>query len=197
MKRLMIAVFLSMFIANINAQLSYGAKAGLNIARIGFTDDDFTTKSKPGLTGGIFANYELATKASLQLELLYSGEGTKERRISNNAIGKISKTYLQLPLLFQYTITHRFYAEAGPQIGFLISSKEKYNGNKKDIKQYYKSTDLRLPIGIGYRFNNKFRDFAAAARYSFSFSRINKEAVGGGDLKNKVLSIAVQYTIPN
>lgn len=180
-----------------NAQLSYGPRAGVNVAKIKFSNDQFETKSLIGFTIGAFANYRLSAPFAIQAELFYSGEGTKEERSSTGTKGTIRKGYLQVPILAQYTIGSGVFVEAGPQIGFLLSSKEKYGGQKADIKKNYNSTDLRLPVGVGYIFPESVcKGLRADIRYSFSFSKVNKIPVGGGELKNQVLGLGIFYTLP-
>lgn len=180
------------------AQISYGPKAGLNLAKLSFTNDDFKTSFKPGFLVGGFVNYLLADKMSLQGELFFSLEGTKEERISSGSKGDIAKSYLQIPILFQYQLHESFYVEAGPQIGLLLSSKEKYGSSSRiSIKDHYKSTDLRFPLGIGYHFSDKLTGLSLGLRYSFSLSKINTEDVGGGNLKNQVIGLGIQYRLPS
>ncbi|MFT3677712.1 MAG: porin family protein [Chitinophagaceae bacterium] len=195
--RYLFALVLLLTTVAAGAQLSYGPRAGINIAKIKFSNDQFKTKSLIGFSIGGFANYRLSPSLAIQAEVFYSGEGTKEERSSSSTKGTIRKGYLQVPVLAQYTIGKGVFVEAGPQIGFLMSSKEKYGGQKEDIKKYYNSTDLRLPVGVGYIFPESVcKGLRADLRYSFSFSKVNKVSVGGGELKNQVLGIGFFYTLP-
>ena len=133
-----------------------------------------------------------------QFEALYSGEGTKEKATNNSGNGHINESYVQFPLLVQYHSSIGLYAEAGPQLGIMLSSKETFAGTAQDIKKYYHTADFRFPFGIGYEFpsSSPVRGLGVNARYSFSFSKINKDAVGGESLKNNVISIGAFYKIP-
>jgi len=179
------------------AQLSYGPRAGVNLAKLKFSSDQFETKSVIGFTIGAFAKYKLSSPFDIQAEVFYSGEGTKEERSSSGTKGTIRKGYLQIPVLAQYTIANGVFVEAGPQLGLLLSSKEKYGSQKEDIKKYYNKTDFRVPVGVGYIFPESVcQGLRADLRYSFSFSKVNKVPVGGGELKNQVLGLGVFYTLP-
>jgi len=194
--KLFAAITLLLFTSSATAQFSFGPRAGFNLSKLSFSDDDFTISFKPGFYIGGFAHYPLAKKMSLQGEVLYSSEGTKEKRISTNVSGNITKSYLQIPVLFRYRFYGNFFAEAGPQLGFLLSSKEKWgSSNKNDIKKYYKSSDFRLPVGAGYNFKGNLDKLGVNIRYSFSLSHINAVTVGGGNLKNQVISIGAQYRL--
>jgi hypothetical protein len=62
--------------------------------------------------------------------------------------------------------------EAGPLLGLLLSSKEKYGSQNLDIKEYYNKTDLRVPVGVGHVFPESVcRGLRADIRYSFSFRK--------------------------
>ena len=179
----------------VKAQLSIGAKAGLNAAKINFSNDLYSTSTRKDLYAGLLFNYMVTSKIGIQTEMLYSREGTKEK-FQNGQSGEIRKAYLQIPVLLQYNIVGRLFAEAGPQIGFLLSSKEEFSGERDDIKQFYRSADLRLPVGIVYRFGNILQGLGIGARYSFSLRHINKEAVAGGELRNVVFSAGIEYILP-
>ncbi|MBL7699647.1 MAG: PorT family protein [Chitinophagaceae bacterium] len=218
MKQLVVSAVL-LVIANLAAfsQISYGPKLGFNFAKIAMSNKNYQTSLKPGLNLGGFVNYKINTNVSVQGELGYSMEGTKEKIKSQpglpgnsqvpsgpespsegaRASGQISTSYLHIPILARYTAPSGFYGEAGPQIGFLLGAKEKWRGVKSDIKPFYKSTEFRFPIGIGYHLLNANLPglLSVNARYAFGFSPFNNRAVGGGDLKTRVFSIGVQYNM--
>lgn len=177
------------------AQLSYGARAGLNVSKISFTDDDFKTKFQPGFSIGLYGKYALNKAMAVQVETFFSREGTKEQRKSSGTKGNINKSYVQIPVLFQYKFVKGLYAEAGPQFGILVASKEKYGTASNNIKPYYKPVDIRVPVGVGYDLNEVVKGLSVDLRYSFSLSKINKVSVGGGNLKNQVIGLSVFYNI--
>jgi hypothetical protein len=177
------------------AQLSYGARVGLNVSKISFTEDDFKTKFQPGFSVGLFGKYAFTKAMAVQVETFFSREGTKEQRITSGTKGNINKSYVQIPVLLQYKFLKGLYAEAGPQFGILVASKEKYGNNTNNIKPYYKSLDIRVPIGVGYDLNEVVKGLSVDVRYSFSLSKINKIAVGGGNLKNQVIGLTAFYNI--
>lgn len=181
------------------AQFTVGPKAGLNVAKISFSSSNFKTGFQPGLYAGAFANYEVNAHWSGQFEVLHSGEGGREKATNGEANGHINETLIQFPLLAQYHSMMGLYGEAGPQLGVLAAIRETYNGmSSTSIKQYYHTTEFRFPFGAGYVFSNasKLKGLGINARYSFSFSKINKDAVGGESLKNSVISIGAFYKIP-
>ncbi len=69
------------------------------------------------------ASIPLFSTCSLQPEVLYSGQGAK---FSDSLVtGKLNYGYLNVPVLFKYQHASGLFAETGPQVGFLLSAKEK------------------------------------------------------------------------
>lgn len=192
MKKYVFILLLAVWSASAYAQVSFGPKLGLNISKLSFTDDDFKTGFRPGFAIGGVVNYKVMEKLSVQAELFYSMESTSEERISNGSKGHINMSFVQLPILVQYAVFKGLYAEAGPQIGFLLSAKESYGSEgAEDIKQYYKKTDIRFPLGVGY--NLPIDGLSAGIRYSFSLSKLNTVEVGGGNLKFHTICLSATY----
>ncbi len=137
--------------------------------------------------------------------MLYSAQGAKQsgqiyvnQEIGNvNADVKYKLDYINVPLMIKFYPTQNFNIEAGPQVGFLVNAKANVKttalGQKidtdQDMKDYLKSTDFGLNIGLGYEFSNGLN---AGARYNFGLSNISDE--NGGDIKNSVFSVGLGYS---
>lgn len=101
--------------------------------------------------------------------------------------------------MFQYEIIDGLRAELGPQIGFNISKKYKYEYSS-NVPGYeegsgstdaeVKSVDFGLNIGAGYELSNGLN---FSARYNFGLSNINDEG-GNLKIKNSVFSVGLGYT---
>jgi hypothetical protein len=192
MKKYVFILLLTFLSASAYAQISFGPRLGLNISKISFTEDDFKTGFRPGFVVGGVANYKIMEKLSVQAELVYSSESSSEERISSGTKGHLTMGFIQLPILAQYELIKGLCAEAGPQIGFLLSAKESYGGGSgNNIKPYYKKTDIRFPIGVGYKL--PVDGLSAGIRYSFSLTKLNNVEVGGGNLKFHTIQIAATY----
>jgi hypothetical protein len=191
MKNLCLSLLLLTGLAS-SAQVTYGPKIGLNLAKIRFSSEFHDGGFKAGLFFGGYLNYSINSKFSVQPELFYSMEGGKDKSTTSSSSGTINSGFLNIPVLLKYSTPSGFFGEAGPQLGFLLSNKEKWNGSKVDIKEYYKSIEFRFPIGIGYKFSNAA---SVDLRYSAGLSAINKDVVNGGKLKNNVISLGLHYNL--
>lgn len=171
------------------AQIEIGAKGGINITDIVGKDVDY--KSKTGIHVGGFAGIPLTKQFILQPELVYSSQGAKW---SKGEGGKTILNYLQIPVLVKYTTRIGLFAETGPHIGFLLSAKDKYDGESNDIKEYLKTTDIGWQFGVGYRITPLL---GANIRYNTSFTSFYEGKDDGDTWKerNSALQIGVYYIL--
>jgi len=181
MKKLLLIALLSVFtVLTVNAQqLSYGVKAGANSSTMNAEDD----KALTGFNGGIFGQLRIADFA-VQPEVLLSMQGAK---YSYNTVwddmrirltGKVSTTYLSVPLMLQYYIIRGLAVEAGPQLGFLLSAKDKPDEwQSRDIKSGMKRTDFALNVGASYQL--PAMPLGVYARYSLGLTNIYDDGHGG------------------
>ncbi|MBK8951725.1 MAG: PorT family protein [Chitinophagaceae bacterium] len=151
------------------AQVSFGAKAGLNLYNFSGSDAD-GFDSKVGFNVGGLVNIPVSDNFSVQPELIFSTEGAKasEGSVTMN----YNMNYLNIPIMLQYNTASGFYAEAGPQIGLLMSAKVKVDSESEDIKDSFKSTNFSLGIGLGYRLAN---GLGFGARYNLGLGNIVDE----------------------
>ncbi len=165
------------------AQVSYGAKAGANLYN--FSGDDAEgLDSKIGFNVGGFVNIPVSETFSVQPELVFSAEGAK----ASEGDGTLNLNYLNIPIMLQYNTPSGFYAEAGPQIGLLMSAKAKLDGESEDIKDSFKGTNISVGVGLGYRLQN---GLGFGARYNLGLGNILDS--DGGDLKLGGFQLGVSF----
>lgn len=162
-----------------------GPKVGVNISHWG--GDNFETKSRTGLHIGGFALLEFSDLFSLQPELMYSSQGAQ----SGSGRVKISVNYLNIPVLASITVYEGVYINIGPQLAFLLSANESEGGNG-NVKEEYKSTDLSLVIGGGYKLPMGLHFHL---RYNAGLSNFNNEAFFDEVSSNQVIQISVAYIL--
>lgn len=181
MKKLFLVGALALFAAG-NAQ-TFGLKAGMNVSSLSNSEG---AKSKIGPYGGIFMNAPLAESFSIQPELLYNSKGAKDDGTDDISL---NMDYISVPVMFQYNATPQFYLEAGPEFGFLVSSKAKGSGVTVDVKDEMNSFDFGVGLGAGYYFTP---NFGLTARYVAGFSDIVKNNPDDA-VKNNVFQIGLAY----
>lgn len=159
------------------AQIKFGAKAGLNLSNFSGTLSD--RNIKPGFYFGAMANIHVARQVSIQPELHYSAEGSKLNSKNYNL------DYIGLPVYFQYNHVSGVYGEAGARFGILMTAK--YGGT--DVKSGLNTTNFGIGFGLGYKMAG---GFGIGARYQHEMGNILKGSVV---LKPNTIAIGVQYTI--
>jgi len=130
---------------------------------------------------------------SVQPELVYSMEGAKEEE--DDVEIKINLNYINVPVLLQYN-SSGFFAETGPQIGFLTGAKTKVEFDdeeeEEDIKDELEGINLSWAIGLGYKLPS---GFGFNARYNLGLSNIAKDGTDDDKLKVNTIQIGIFYTL--
>ena len=202
-------------ILSVNAQTTFGVKAGANFSSFAYSDsygEDDDEKARTSMHFGAVAEIQISDKFSLQPELLYSSLGTKWEWSGPDYSGEdaVKVNYLTVPVMAKYYVAEGFSLEVGPQIAFLLSAKyewnETYDGESdsgsEDYKEYLKNVDFGLNFGVGYKLDSGLN---FGARYYLGLSNIEEEEDGydgrGDDydegdywMKNRVFQISVGYT---
>lgn len=145
-----------------------------------FTEDE---KYKVGLVAGAEFGYFFNENMGVTAGLLYTMQGSKDKNAEYNE----NLDYLNIPILFNYYIFPGFAVKAGIQPGFLVRAKY----DDESLKDFYKSTDFAIPMGVSYEFS----DFVIDARYNLGVANILEHS---GDYKqrNSVFQLTLGYKIP-
>ena len=170
--------------------VTFGAKAGLNLST--FTGDIEGADMKTGFHVGGMAEIALNDKFSVQPELMFSTQGTQ----SNDFLGsdetlKFNFSYINIPVMAKYYVTEGLSLEAGPQIGILVDSKAKFDGETEDADELLgdlSTIDFGLNFGIGYKLDSGLN---FSARYNLGLSNISDES----DLDDKVNNSVFQFSV--
>ena len=160
-------------------KLSYGAKAGFNIASLTSSED----QSRIGLCIGVFGEYKVRKDFGISVDLLYSQQGA-ENEVEGIAVGLLLD-YLNIPILANLELFDGLSVKAGLQPGFLLSSKFYIAGISVDYDDA-NSIDFSIPIGLSYTF-----DFGVLidVRYNLGLTKVADELSD----KNSVFQITLGY----
>jgi hypothetical protein len=187
MKKVLLSFVLAASFFGATAQVQFGAKAGANLANV-VGDDAEEAKSKIGFNVGAFVEIPAGEKFSVKPELVYSLQGAKFEETGEDDV-KFNLSYINIPVLAKYNIAEGFFAETGPQIGFLVSAKAKQgDADGVDIKDTFKGTDFSWALGLGYELPE---GFGFNARYNLGLSKLPED--GDGKVKNGVFQVGVFY----
>ncbi|TYP98830.1 outer membrane protein with beta-barrel domain [Tenacibaculum adriaticum] len=202
MKKLLLSIAMVAFGLTANAQeVKFGAKAGLNIANV--SGDVENNDARTSFHVGGVAEIKISDKFSLQPELVYSAQGlTSELEetfddgtnvVTIKADGTLKLDYLNVPVIAKYYVAEGLSLEAGPQIGFLLSAKQKVEfegeSDEQDVKDNFSSIDFGLNFGAGYKLENGLN---FGARYNLGLTNV-LDTEGDESVKNGVFQISVGY----
>jgi hypothetical protein len=180
------AAFFMLSSISVQAQkVHFGVKGGMNASSLNYTGNT-DMQTKIGFNAGVLAHiHSSSAQWAIQPELYYSSEGAKSK---SNSDASLNLGYLNVPVLAQYMFDNGFRIEAGPQIGFLLSAKNKTNSSSTDVKDAYKSTAFSIPVGVGYLTHS---GLGFDARYNFGISNIVDN--NGPSVKSNVFQFGIFY----
>jgi hypothetical protein len=192
MKKLALVLLAGISIASAQAQIQFGVKAGANFATQSGSDA-VGAKTLVGFNGGVFLRLPVAPHISVQPEIMYSGQGA-----SYDGTGGTESDhahYLNIPILLKFSHGSGFYAETGPQFGFIMSAHAKQGGNSIDIKQYYNSADFAWAFGVGYKI--PMSPVGIDFRYNVGIANVEDRSTSNttGSVRNDVLQLGLTYVL--
>ncbi|POY35432.1 hypothetical protein C3K47_15335 [Solitalea longa] len=165
--------------------VKFGIKAGGNLANNTISGNgvsaSFSNLTSYYVGGLVTASF--GSKFAFQPEVLLSSQGTKVDG------GSLNTLYVNVPLMFKYNAVAGLNLQAGPQIGFLVSAKEKFDGESIDNKSDYNNLDLGANIGAEYNFP---MGLFADLRYTFGLANIAKDS-GDATMRNTVFSLGLGF----
>ena len=130
--------------------IKLGIKGGLNVASLMGDVEDLGIRTS--IHAGLVAEIIVSDNFSIQPELLYSGQGATYTG-SAPGFSRFKLDYITLPVLAKFPLANNLSLETGPQIGFLISAKNKTNESNDKIEDL-KTIDFGLNAGLNYELNN-------------------------------------------
>ncbi len=180
-KIFLLATAVVMFATVSQAQVRFGAKAGLNIANLDFEYEgfSFSPDSKTSFHIGVMAKYQFNEQFGIQPEIVYSMEGAE---IEDS---EIDFNFINIPILFTYNPAEIFSIHAGPQFGILTTAEI----DGEDFKDEIKSLNLSLGIGAAVELTN---GFTGGVRYNLGLSNLN-DSEDDGEIKANAFQLYVGY----
>ena len=174
---------------------SWGIVAGANFSKL--TGDDIdNVKTRTGFVGGVTADFHLVNHLGLEIDGLYSQEGTKID--IGDSDGTLKLDYIRVPVLLRYsfpthTSVHPF-INLGPSLGFKIGCKETAGEDSADCDDIsstdVKSFDFAGTVGAGIGFSVGKQELSVQARFTKGFTKIIEDA----DAKNQNFSIMAGFS---
>lgn len=171
------------------AQTYFGISGGLNMSNMTKVFMGESTKGtyKFGFQAGAFAQIGLTYTLDLQTEINFSQMGVKYTDEGSALTSEMN--YLTLPLLLKFRM-NEFAFYTGPQMAYLLSSKDVYESGSVNMDFYYKKTDFSVVVGAEYVIREQL---IFGLRYQNSLTQIAKNTDLGPSIKNNVFTFKLGY----
>lgn len=194
---LLILLISTSYVLFAQAGADFGIKGGLNIANQdikvpGDANSTVQRQSRLGLNAGLLAHIHVTPEIAIQPEVVYSSQGAKYT--VSDGEHQLQLDYINVPVQFQLMFNNGFRIQTGPQVGFLINTKDKL-GNVETgyfTSADFKKTDVAWTFGGGYLTNS---GLGIDARYNLGLTNINN--FGNNTIKNNVAQIGLFYMFNN
>jgi hypothetical protein len=193
MKKLALVLFSAASFATAHAQFEFGAKAGANFSTVSSNGQFVDARTLFNFNAGFFVRLPVAPGLSIQPELFYSGEGAGYT--DNGVVGHEHFNYIDIPVLLKFAHHSGLYAETGPQLGFLVSANDKFEGTSTDVKAYVNSTEFAWAFGFGYKV--PMSPVGIDFRYNVGISNIQNNSASGTNysVHNNVFQLGLTYVL--
>lgn len=155
LKTLIILFFLNCI--SLFSQTQIGLSGGIMSSSLsGDAPEDAAYSGKPGISGGIIADFTLTEDIELSIQPRYLQKGTTisydvgEYELRDSLTATLS--YLSLPVMLKInSLGKRIYFSSGLDFGYLMNSSVKniMDGSTKDINNLVKKFDLSVSFGFG------------------------------------------------
>lgn len=214
--------------------LKLGFKGGINMATV--AGDDLDADFKIGHHIGGYAEFKLTDQFSFVPELLFSAQGFEGSittgqvnlpdlpdlpdfpdlpelpDLSTTAEQDLQLSYLNIPLMGRFFFGDYFFAEAGPQIGFLLGARLESSTSENvevnivneagetvtvvenvvttsdlNVRDQFNDLDFGINVGVGAYINEHFK---LSLRYYLGLNEIDKNNAG---FSNRVLMFSAGY----
>lgn len=182
MKKVIIVAIGVLFAGAVNAQ-TFGVKGGLNFSNIIKTNDkNFNTEIKAGLNAGLFAEIPIISSLAFAPELMFSQKGYKTS--GSSLLGgpneySVATNFIDLPILAKINASDKFSIVLGPQVSFLISTKETFKQGSDSYQNTIREENDRLKkslfgrvAGVGIALTEKL---SLNGRYALDFQKNNED----------------------
>jgi hypothetical protein len=185
------------------AQISFGVKAGLNLANLYNDEEDSNPEFIPTFQAGGLVEIGLTNSLAIQTGLSLQGKGAKEEAtfLGETIKTSINLLYLQVPAHLLYK-GNGFFVGAGPYFGYCLSGKGKVTiGGETDSEDLSIGSSVEddisgLDFGVGIQAGASFGAIRVGAGYDLGLANlIPKDAQDQTDvsIRNGVINVFAAY----
>ncbi len=175
--RQLLIVLLVLFSQAVNAQIKFGAKAGLNVIDMKFKSDVVKADNRAGFFVGPTVKYTLPVLGlGVDASALYNRRNVKITDTDSHAEKSTNLQTIDIPINVRYSIGLGSLASAfifaGPQYSFNVGKKnEAFNDNEESHRWKWKDATKSANVGLGVTLIDHIQ---ISANYNFQFDKSAK-----------------------
>jgi hypothetical protein len=210
MRKVFLVIIAVLFAFGVNAQIRFGAKIGGTLSSLttkydGVKEDAF--KAGIGFNVGGVLEYSFTESFALQPELLYVMHNIKPKYDIEDFNMKIQSIQIPVNLKYKFgTESVKFYATAGPYLGYIVSAKlkgemlgievsadlYKMDGLTEDDFEDFDLGLKHLDFGVGAGFGVEILSkFTVGVGYQYGLSNLTK--IDQVSVKSGAFNLSVGY----
>ena len=200
--KLMTLLLVVLVCISANAQVQFGAKAGLDLTN--FWGKETNHSLLLNYQAGLLIEYKFHSNFGIAPEVVFAAQGGKStgKVTVQTDNGKLfadflcyHMNYINVPVMFKYYTAPDFSIDFGPQMGFNVYSKYTDADEKAtDFKRWTNAIDFGLGLGGTYDIDNHV---FIQVRYTLGLSKVFKTSYDGAkwddDRKNGNIQLAFGY----
>jgi Outer membrane protein beta-barrel domain len=155
----------------VDKEIKFGIKLGANFANLN-TKNTISNSNIVGVNSGILLQIPISKKINIQPEVCFMGNGAVLTFNNSEIIGavKYGLSYLQVPVLIDYTLHKFIHLHAGPYVSYLLASDIK---NNESNNLFNFETNIQNP----------------------DFNTFDVGLIGGASLHVQNISLGVRYNL--
>jgi hypothetical protein len=180
------------------AQISIGAKGGLNVSNLSGVSDVQGLESKAlyGFHLGGYATFNFGRHFAIQPEVVYSTQGAKLENATNSE--NLNLNYFNIPVMVRFLTTNGFFVEAGPQFGFQVGDVDLGTiGQGSNFQNTVNNSDLAACVGLGFQPTKSA--FGIGARYNIGLGKAGEfdpsTSSSNVEYKNGVFQLSLYWRL--
>lgn len=197
-----LVICLMFVVTNIQAQIKFGPKVGLNLSTMTLKNMGISLDPKilVGFNVGVVSEIPLSGNLSLQPAVLYSAKGSKYSvTISEvTAEAEIAPSFIEIPVNAVYKFdlgSTKLFLNAGPYFAYGIGGKSKSGGESTDISFGSGESNDMKPFDFGLNFGAgiEIANLLISANYEFGLANLAPRTTDNTEMKITVIGFSIAY----
>jgi len=173
--------------------IRFGVTAGANFANtVSSRNSDFSTQTKTGVNAGLFLEIPIIYPFSFVPEVLYSQKGYRAQTVVGNFTQRAN--FIDVPLLAKFKLAPVFNVYVGPQLSFLMSTRNTYYDGFLPVNEsrYVYNGDKTFVGGVAGISLDLNKNIDLRGRYTIDFQENNPNGSSGvPDYRNQVWQVGL------